>query len=293
MRLPGLAEDDELPVARNLTLYMMEAKMSVLEQNKKTAAVWNSSAPDYDAVSRYIADGIAHAVNRLRITPGMRVLDVATGTGWTARQLSKLGADVVGIDIADRAIAKAQELSEQENLRIDFRIADAESLPFDDGEFDAISSTFGIMFCADRSRAVSEIARVSKSQARLAVASWTPDSKVVDFRSALMPFAPAPPAAVESPFDWGDRNKLPAILSPHFNLLGVEFGTISARFADVEDGLQVHLRGFGPLTALHAALDTEKQSELETVVRAFFAEYSTELGITVPFGYCVAVGLKP
>jgi ubiquinone/menaquinone biosynthesis C-methylase UbiE len=270
----------------------MEANMSVLEQNKKTAAVWNSSAPDYDAVSRYIAEGIAHAVTRLQITPGMRVLDVATGTGWTARQLARLGADVVGIDIADQAIAQAQNLSQQENLRIDFRVADAESLPFDEEEFAAVSSTFGIMFCADRSKAVSEVARVSKAGARFAVASWTPDSKVVDFRSALTPFVPAAPAPMESPFDWGNRDKLPTILSPHFNLLGVEFGTINARFADVEDALQIHLKGFGPLTALHAALDAAKQSELKSVVRAFFTAYATELGITVPFRYCVAVGQK-
>src|SRR5262245_56829462 len=114
--------------------------------NERAAAVWNAGGKDYDSISRGIADAIEHAVLRLNPQPGERILDLATGTGWTSRLIARRGAIVTGVDIADTLLEAARTKAQVEMLPIDYRRGDAESLPFEDEQFDAVISTFGIMF---------------------------------------------------------------------------------------------------------------------------------------------------
>src|ERR1041385_5728133 len=128
----------------------MTVTTAIEPHNAKPAAVWSSAGARYDQVSRGIADSIEHCVLRLDPQPGERVLDLATGTGWTSRLVAKRGATVVGADIADDLIAGARERARAEGLNIEYRIGDAEKLPFADGEFDAVVSPCGGMFASRR-----------------------------------------------------------------------------------------------------------------------------------------------
>ena len=125
---------------------------NVLSHNERAAATWGSGGRDYDRISEGVSDALAHLVNRIDPQPGERFLDVATGTGWTARLLSSYGAAVTGIDIGAGVIEAAKALAPE----IDFRVADAEALPLEDASFDAVTSSFGVMFVAQP-----EIAAVS------------------------------------------------------------------------------------------------------------------------------------
>ena len=125
---------------------------NVLSHNEGAAATWGSGGRDYDRISEGVSDALAHLVNRIDPQPGERFLDVATGTGWTARLLSSYGAAVTGIDIGAGVIDAAKALAPE----IDFRVADAEALPLEDASFDAVTSSFGVMFVAQP-----EIAAVS------------------------------------------------------------------------------------------------------------------------------------
>ena len=125
---------------------------NVLSHNERAAAAWGSGGRDYDRISEGVSDALAHLVNRIDPQPGERFLDVATGTGWTARLLSSYGAAVTGIDIGAGVIDAAKALAPE----IDFRVADAEALPLEDASFDAVTSSFGVMFVAQP-----EIAAVS------------------------------------------------------------------------------------------------------------------------------------
>src|SRR3712207_9561 len=107
--------------------------MAIQPHNEKAAATWGSGGADYDKVSEYIADSIEHLLNRLDVRPGERALDLATGTGWTARRLAQKGAQVTGIDIGTGVIEAARRLAEQAGLRIDFRVGDAEAVESPDG----------------------------------------------------------------------------------------------------------------------------------------------------------------
>ena len=109
--------------------------------NEKPASVWSSGGKDYDEVSRGIADAIEHCVLRLNPRPGERVLDLATGTGWTSRVVARRGATVTGVDIANGLLNAARATAAVEGLPIAYQLGDAEDLPFDDASFDAVVST--------------------------------------------------------------------------------------------------------------------------------------------------------
>ena len=132
---------------------------TIAEHNKVAAAAWNRGGADYDGVSAQLADALSHAVQRLWPGPGEDILEVATATGWVARDLARSGATVTAIDIAEREVEAARALSAHVNLPIDFQVADAEALPFGDANFDKVISTFGVMFAGDQQHAATELAR--------------------------------------------------------------------------------------------------------------------------------------
>jgi ubiquinone/menaquinone biosynthesis C-methylase UbiE len=143
---------------------------AVLSHNERAAATWGSGGRDYDRISESVSDALAHLVNRIAPQPGDRFLDVATGTGLTARLLSSRGAKVNGVDFGAGVIEAAKALAPN----IDFRVADAEALPFEDASFDAVTSTFGVMFVARPEIAAREMARVCKLGGRLGLVTWVP-----------------------------------------------------------------------------------------------------------------------
>ena len=161
---------------------------AVLEKNTKVANMWSSGGRAYDEVSQGVSEGIRHCVTRLAPQEGERVLDIATGTGLTARHISRSGANVTGTDIAQGLLDAASQLAEEEGLTIDWQLGDAEKLPFPDASFDAVASTFGIMFASNQEAAISELARVVRPGGRIAIAAWTPDSTAVKLRQVIAPF---------------------------------------------------------------------------------------------------------
>src|SRR5688572_2622347 len=106
---------------------------TIQPHNERAASVWNSGGGDYDKISRGIADSIAHCVLRLDPQPGERILDLATGTGWTSRAVARTGAKVTGVDISGELLAAAAARARAENLDIHYDLGDAERLPYPDG----------------------------------------------------------------------------------------------------------------------------------------------------------------
>src|SRR5215472_7788500 len=112
--------------------------------NLRAAALWGSGGRAYDRISRSISGAIEHCVDRLNPTLGERIADIATGTGWASRAVARLGAQVVGVDIAQPLLDAAREIAREQNLSLEYRLSDAEALPFSDEEFDGVISTFGV-----------------------------------------------------------------------------------------------------------------------------------------------------
>lgn len=265
---------------------------AIQTHNQRPAAVWSSGGPDYDQISRGISDSIDHCVLRLDPKPGERILDLATGTGWTSRVVARRGARVTGVDIASELVAAAKARAETEGLAIDYRIGDAESLPFADGAFDGVISTCGVMFASRPEAAAAELARVTRRGGRIALTTWLSDSNVFKMFQVMKPYMAAPPdPAPPSPFEWGRTERIRELLARDFDLK-FEKGVSYYREPSGESAWQTFSAGYGPTKALAASLDEGRCAQLRRDFIAFHDSFATELGICVPREYWVTVGVR-
>jgi SAM-dependent methyltransferase len=161
------------------------------------------SAGDYASLSPYIADVGEHVVERAAIEPGMRVLDVACGTGNAAKPAARAGARVTGLDLAPPLLEAGREQCAAEGIEVDFVEGDAEDLPFEDGSFDRVLSTFGHMFAPRHQRTADEMRRVCAEGGAIVVACWTPEGTVGELFKESAAFAPPPPDYASPPILWG------------------------------------------------------------------------------------------
>lgn len=262
----------------------------VLDRNGPAAAMWGAGGKAYDEVSFAISDALAHTAQRLGPKPGDAVLDVATGTGWSARNAARMGARVAAIDISADLIRAARDLSAHLDPPIEFRVADAEAIPFADGRFDGVISTFGVMFAGDHRRAANELARVCRPGGRLCLATWPPDGAVAKFFAVMAAHGNAPPPAA-SPLLWGDPEYLKMLLGDAFALT-FERASANAYHDSVDAIWDWYVRGFGPLRSLHDSLDEEGRRALKRDVDAYHEHYRVEAGLKVTREYLVTIGVR-
>ena len=264
----------------------------VQPHNERPAAVWSAGGRDYDQISRGIADAIEHCVVRLNPHSGERILDLATGTGWTSRAIARRGATVTGVDIAADLIVAARVKAEAEALPIQYRLADAESLPFETGEFDAVVSTFGIMFASRPEAAADELARVCRKGGRIALTTWVSDDNLFKMFQVMKRYAAPPPSpAPPSPFEWGRTERIQQLLEPVFSLR-FEKGVSYYREPSGEAAWNTFSNGYGPTRALAASLDPVQRNALREDFIGFHDGFRTELGICVPREYWLTVGVR-
>jgi SAM-dependent methyltransferase len=261
---------------------------SILSHNERAAATWGSGGLHYERLSESVLDALTHVVSRIAPQPGERFLDVATGTGLTARLLASRGATVIGADFAAGLIEAAKALAPH----IDFQIADAEALPFEDSSFDGVTSTFGVMFVAQPEIAAREMARVCKNGGRLGLATWAAEGTVTGLFETIRAYMPPPPAnPPPSPFDWGRHERVRELLGNAFELR-FETGTTTLRMPSGEFFWDLWVNGFGPAKALAASCGPERREQLKQEVIAFHERYRNDLGIAMPRDYLVTIGYR-
>lgn len=261
---------------------------TILDHHQGAAKMWGAGGRAYDNVSFAISDALAHAAQRLNAQPGQTILDIATGTGWSARNVARTGAQVTAVDIAPELLAAAMEISA--NLPIKFQLGDAECLPFADRTFDGVISTFGVMFAADQAQAAREIARVCRPGGRLALATWAPDGAVAEFFDVLAKYSDAPPPP-SSPMAWGDPEHVTALLGRDFTL-SFEHGVSHAYHDDEDDIWNWYARGFGPIRMLIDRLDPKQSTALKRDVDGYHSHYKTGVGLKVAREYLLVSGTR-
>jgi SAM-dependent methyltransferase len=263
---------------------------AVLPHHEMAATLWGRGGVQYDNVSYAISDALAHAAQRLDARPGERILDVATGTGWTARNVARTGALVTGVDIATELLEAARALSAYVTPPITFVQGDAEALPFEDGEFDGVISTFGVMFAANQEQAAAELARVCKPGGRLVIAAWVPGGAVDEFFGVIGKHSDAPPP-LASPMNWGDRQEIARLLGDAFEL-EFENGTNIAYHEDADAIWDWYGDGFGPIRHVMDSLDAAGRAALKADVDAYHAHYAGPIGLKVDRDYLVIRGRR-
>jgi ubiquinone/menaquinone biosynthesis C-methylase UbiE len=268
----------------------MKAQDQVLAHHKPAATMWGRGGKAYDEVSFVISDALAHAAQRLNARPGEHVLDVATGTGWAARNVARAGATVTAVDISPELLAAATDISAHIQPPIEFQLADAEQLPFDDGVFDGVISTFGVMFAVNQEAAAAELGRVCRPGGRLALATWAPEGAVAEFFGVIAKHADAPPPP-SSPLAWGDPAHVEKLLGNSFELK-FEKGVSNAYHGSAEDIWDWYTRGFGPLRQLVETLPPDRVERLKKDFDDYHNHYAVAAGLHMKREYLLTIGRR-
>lgn len=172
--------------------------LAQLKQNLR--ASW--MAGDFGQIARFNAQGAEDFVARLSLKPGMKVLDIACGTGNQSIPAARTGAKVIGLDIAPNLLEQARQRAQSENLKIEFIEGDAEKLPYPAGQFDVVLSMFGAMFAPRPEVVASELKRVCRSGGLIAMGNWTPEGFVGQMFKITARHATPPPGMLP-PSLWG------------------------------------------------------------------------------------------
>ena len=265
---------------------------TIQPHNGKAATTWSSGGLNYDRISHFISPAIDHCITRLAPQPGEQILDIATGTGWAARLLANTGAEVTGVDIAAGLIEAAKIVASKAQLKIDFQVGDAESLHFSDNRFDAVVSTFGIMFASNPETAASELARVCKKGGKIGLTTWAPDGNVFGIFKVMKPYQPTPPtSAPPSPFAWGSQERISELLGSSFNLQ-FETGTVFLRKPTGLAAWELFVESYGPTKMLAESLNPERYDALKHDFISFNESFKSELGVAMPCEYLVTIGTR-
>jgi len=218
------------------------------------------TAGDFGQIARYTAKCAEAFVDRLKIQPGARVLDVACGTGNLAIPAARTGAEVWGVDIAPNLLAQARERAAAEGLRAVFEEGDAERLPFPDAQFDVVMSMFGAMFGPRPEVVAAELARVCKPGGTIAMANWVPDGFVAQQFALGNRYAP-PPEGIPAPILWGDEQVVRERLGAYASDIRTTRQTVDFLFPfPPREVVQFFRQYFGPTQVAFSRLNDAAQS---------------------------------
>jgi SAM-dependent methyltransferase len=191
-----------------------------------------------------------------------RVLDVAAGNGNATLAAARRFADVTSTDYVVALLDKGAKRAAAEDLKVKFQFADAEDLPFDDGSFDVVLSTFGAMFTPEHTRPAREMLRVVRSGGRIGLANWTPEGFIGQLFRIVGAYLP-PPAGLKSPALWGTEPHIVELFGAQAMDIKTERRIFNFRYRSPAHWVQVFRDYYGPTHKAFAALDETQQKSLE------------------------------
>jgi ubiquinone/menaquinone biosynthesis C-methylase UbiE len=212
------------------------------------------------------------------VGPGQRVLDVAAGTGNVAIRAAEAGADVVASDVTPENFDSGRAEARERGVELEWVQADAQALPFGDGEFDVVTSSFGAIFAPDHRAVASEMERVCRPGGTIGMLNFRPASAAAEFFSLLGGYAPGPPPNGAPPILWGDEEHVRELFAG-----AVE--TTPGRYVERVEGGPAGYRAlfretFGPYIAIRSSLEAERAAALDRE----FLEFATRWNEGPPGG---------
>ena len=245
-------------------------------------AAWTSG--DFAVIGitlQIVGESLCEAVD---LRAGERVLDVAAGNGNATLAAARRFANVVSTDYVPHLLDKGRERAATERLLVEFRVADAENLPFDDGSFDVVLSTYGVMFAPNQRRAASELLRVTRPGGRIGLANWTPEGFIGQLFKTIGGHVPPAPG-LKSPALWGTETFLVESFGPQAADIRVERRDFNFRYRSALHWIELFRNYYGPVLKAFEALDAGKQLALSADLTALLERFNRAgAGSLVVFG---------
>jgi len=260
---------------------------------ERNRAIWE--AGDWDLIAPRLEAAGPRLLDRLAtVGDGVRLLDVGTGSGGSvAIPAARRGAALVGSDLTDAWFDAARGRALEAGVEVEWVVADAVDLPFEDGSFDVVTSTFGHMFAPDHAAAARELVRVCRRGGEIGLCCWTPESVFSRELRAVTGHLPAPPPGVRPPALWGSEEHVRALLEP----LGVELelrtDAVAIRAPSPEMQVTFFEHAFGPFVTAKAALGdgwgAARQDAIDFMTSVNQADDGT---LAVDFEYLETIGRR-
>src|SRR3954470_16256854 len=190
-----------------------------------------------------VGESLAEAVD---VRAGELVLDVAAGNGNATLAAARRFARVTSTDYVPQLLEKAAARAMAEGLEVEFQVADAEALPYADASFDAVLSTFGVMFTPEPARAARELKRVVRSGGRIGLANWTPEGFIGQLFKVIGGYLP-PAAGLKSPALWGTETHMVELFGPQTVDIRCTRRTFNFRYASGAHWMQMFRDFYGPM----------------------------------------------
>ena len=190
------------------------------------------------------------------------VLDVAAGNGNATLAAARRGCRVTSTDYVSTLLDRGAERARADRYDVKFEVADAEALPFEDASFDAVLSTFGVMFAPDQAAAAAEMARVCRPGGRIGMANWTPAGFIGQLFKTLGRHLP-PPAGVQPPSLWGTEAHLKTLFGDKAAAIVATPKMFNFRYRSAAHFIEIFRTWYGPVHKAFAALPAEKATALE------------------------------
>jgi SAM-dependent methyltransferase len=231
-----------------------------------TRAVW--ALGDYHRFATQTVWGLGPVlIEACAIRAGQRVLDVAAGTGNTAIRAAEAGARVVACDLTPENFDAGRREARSRGVELDWVEADAEALPFDDDEFDVVTSSFGAIFAPDHQAVADGMVRVCRPGGTIGMLNFTPEGLITDFFGVFAPYGPAPPPGPPPPL-WGSEDHVRELFGDRVDALDLARREYVERADSPRHYCELFRETFGPVAAIYASL-ADQPARLAALDREF------------------------
>ena len=241
-------------------------------------AAWSSG--DYAFIGTTLQIVGEQVCEALDLRSGSKVLDVAAGNGNASLAAARRFCDVTSTDYVPALLERGRARAAAEGLRIEFREADAEALPFADGTFDVVVSTFGVMFAPDQDRCAAEMLRACKRGGKIGLANWTPEGFIGQMFKVVGKHVP-PPAGVKSPLLWGSTARLGELFASAKASVSSSKRDFNFRYKSPAHFVDVFRTWYGPVHKAFGALDKAGQAGLENDLIALIGRFNVSKDATM------------
>jgi ubiquinone/menaquinone biosynthesis C-methylase UbiE len=250
-QVAALARIDELGSATGRR--PRRTMMTPTEIKSATREMW--AAGDYHRFAKETVWELGpRLVDACGVTARQRVLDVACGTGNVAIRAAGTGAEVVASDLTPEHFEAGRAEAHAHGVELQWVEADAEDLPFADGEFDVVTSSLGAIFAPHHERVADELLRVCRPGGTIGMINFTPDGLAGDFFGTFGPYLPPPPAGALPPLLWGSEEHVRDLFGDRVASLEMTRDTYVESAASPRDYVELFTRTFGPAVTIRASL---------------------------------------